>query len=176
MRKLKQPWLELPRRNVWESVSVKLVAEGGEIFVVARSEGRQAKEMAMRRSCVARDQLLLRLFLRNGGGQRSGRPGVWIGGDPLAVARRRGEPGDVDIPGGPTAAAAGIRARRGPSVVWERATGLMQIETAFQRIKDELGLRPIVPQRQYRGEAHLFLAFLLLAFLVLAFLVVAFLG
>ena len=55
---------------------MKLAAEDGEMFVLAKSEGRQAKEMAMRRkklarllwklramrrSCPKRDQLLLRI-------------------------------------------------------------------------------------------------------------------
>ena len=76
MRKMEQQWPRLPRRKVRDSVSVKLAAEGGEMYVLAKSEGRQAKEMAMRRkklarlwwkllamrrSCPARDQLSLRI-------------------------------------------------------------------------------------------------------------------
>lgn len=76
MRKMKQQWLELPWRKVRDSVSVKLAAESGETYVLAKSEVRPAKEMAMRRrtlarllwklramrwSCPARDQLLLRI-------------------------------------------------------------------------------------------------------------------
>lgn len=76
MRKMEQQWLELPWRKVRDSVAVKLAAEGGEMYVLAKSEGRQAKEMAMRRKklarllwklramrriCPPRDQLLLRL-------------------------------------------------------------------------------------------------------------------
>ena len=76
MRKMEQQWLELPWRKVRESVSVKLAAEGGEMYVLAKSEGRQPKVMAMgrkklarllwklramRRSCPASDQLLLRI-------------------------------------------------------------------------------------------------------------------
>ena len=69
-------WLDLPWQKVRESVEVKLFAQDGEIDVLAKSEGRQAKEIAMRRkkltrllrklramrrSCPKRDQLLLRV-------------------------------------------------------------------------------------------------------------------
>ena len=69
-------WLELPWQKVRESVEVKLFAEDGELYVLAKSEGRHAKERAMRRrklvrllktlrklrrSAPARDQLLLRI-------------------------------------------------------------------------------------------------------------------
>ncbi|MFN7650713.1 MAG: IS1634 family transposase [Acidobacteriota bacterium] len=54
MRKMEQQWLDLPWRKVRDSVSVKLAAEGGEMYVLAKSEGRQAKEMAMRRKKLAR--------------------------------------------------------------------------------------------------------------------------
>lgn len=50
MRRMEQPWLEIPWRKVRDSVAVKLAAEGGEMYVLAKSEGRQAKEMAMRRA------------------------------------------------------------------------------------------------------------------------------
>jgi hypothetical protein len=69
-------WLELPWHQVRESVQVKLFARNDELYVLAKSEGRQAKEMAMRRkklarllrklramrrSCPKRDQLLMRV-------------------------------------------------------------------------------------------------------------------
>src|SRR5207247_9120852 len=69
-------WVELPWQKVRESVAVKLFARDSELYVLAKSEGRQAKEMAMRRkklarllrklrvmrrSCPKRDQLLMRV-------------------------------------------------------------------------------------------------------------------
>jgi len=69
-------WLDLPWQKVRDSVQVKLYQEGGELYVLAKSEGRQAKEMAIRRKRLARllrklramrkslpkrDQLLLRI-------------------------------------------------------------------------------------------------------------------
>ncbi len=76
IQQCEKKWLELPWQKVRESVEVKLFADAGELFVLAKSEGRRAKETAMRRrrlarllrklralrrSCPARDQLLLRI-------------------------------------------------------------------------------------------------------------------
>src|SRR5215469_8453539 len=69
-------WLDLPWQKVRDSVEVKLYQHEGELYVLAKSEGRQAKEIAMRRKRLARllrklramrkslpqrDQLLLRI-------------------------------------------------------------------------------------------------------------------
>jgi hypothetical protein len=76
IKKHEQKWLDLPWRKVRDSVEVKLFEQDGETYVLAKSEGRQAKEIAMRRkriarllrklramrrSLPARDQLLMRL-------------------------------------------------------------------------------------------------------------------
>ena len=47
-------WLELPWQKVRDSVEVKLYQHDGELYVLAKSEGRQAKEVAMRRKRLAR--------------------------------------------------------------------------------------------------------------------------
>src|SRR5436305_10194914 len=69
-------WLELPWQKVRDSVEVKLYEHEGELYVLAKSGGRQAKENAMRRKRLARllrklramrkslpqrDQLLMRI-------------------------------------------------------------------------------------------------------------------
>jgi hypothetical protein len=72
-------WLELPWRKVRESVEVKLFAEDGELYVLAKSEGRRAKERAIR-SRQEGSGASLRL-----------RP------DPLAGRRRRSQPSDIHL-------------------------------------------------------------------------------
>src|SRR5260370_21485653 len=72
----KEKGLDLPWQKVRDSVDVKLYQHEGELYVLAKSEGRQAKEMAIRRKRLARllrklrvmrkklpkrDQLLLRI-------------------------------------------------------------------------------------------------------------------
>ena len=69
-------WLDLPWQKVRDSVEVKLYEHEGELYVLAKSGGRQAKEIVMRRKRLARllrklramrkslpkrDQLLLRI-------------------------------------------------------------------------------------------------------------------
>jgi len=73
---MEKKWLQLPWQKVRDSVEVKLWAEGGELFILAKSEGRRQKEMAIRRrrlvhylrtlrrmrhSLPPRDQLLMRI-------------------------------------------------------------------------------------------------------------------
>ena len=63
-------WLELPWQKVRESVEVKLYEHEGELYVLAKSDGRQAKENAIRRKRLAR--LLRRLrTMRKDEGRRS---------------------------------------------------------------------------------------------------------
>src|SRR6476646_9336571 len=47
-------WLDLPWQKVRDSVEVKLYEHEGELYVLAKSDGRQAKEIAMRRKRLAR--------------------------------------------------------------------------------------------------------------------------
>jgi hypothetical protein len=76
INKHEKQWLELPWKQVRDSVQVKLYERQEELYVLARSDGRQAKEIAirwkrlarllrklraMRRSLPGRDQLLLRI-------------------------------------------------------------------------------------------------------------------
>src|SRR5437763_5297794 len=76
VNKYEKQWVELPWQKVRDSVEVKLFSQDGELYVLAKSEGRQAKEIAirrkklarlmrklraMRRSCPKRDQLLMRV-------------------------------------------------------------------------------------------------------------------
>ena len=76
INKHEKKWLDLPWQKVRESVQVKRYEHEGELYVLARSDGRQAKEIAMRRKRLARllrklramrrslpgrDQLLLRI-------------------------------------------------------------------------------------------------------------------
>jgi len=76
IQQYERQWLELPWQKVRDSVEAKLFSEGGELYVLAKSEGRRAKERAMRRKKLARllwklhamrlhppsrDQLLLRI-------------------------------------------------------------------------------------------------------------------
>lgn len=58
-------WLDLPWQKVCDSVEVKLYEHEGELYVLAKSSGRQAKENAMRRKRLARLLRKLRVMRRS---------------------------------------------------------------------------------------------------------------
>jgi hypothetical protein len=58
-------WLDLPWQQVRESVQIKLYEHQGEVYVLAKSEGRQAKENAIRRKRLVRFLRKLRAMRRS---------------------------------------------------------------------------------------------------------------
>jgi len=181
-------WLELSWQQVRESVQVKLYEHEGELYVLAKSEGRQAKENAMRRKRLARllrklramrkslpkrDQLLLRI------GAAKKEAGRVFGFVNLRVPKADEEVTAKTF----TFATDKKKLRRAqerdghyllrsnltgedPAVLWERYVQLTQIEAAFKTMKSELGLRPIYHQLGHRVDAHILVAFLAYALLV----------
>ena len=104
-------WLELRWQKVRDSVEVKLYQHEGELYVLAKSEGRQKKERAMRRKRLARllrklrvmrrslpkrDQLLLRI----GAAKKEGWPRLRLCEDSASQCGRSGHTRDVLVPGG----------------------------------------------------------------------------
>jgi len=65
IQQYEKKWLELPWQKVRDSVDVKLFEQDGELYVLAKSEGRQAKETAMRRKRLARLLKKLRAMRRS---------------------------------------------------------------------------------------------------------------
>jgi hypothetical protein len=181
-------WLDLPWQQVRESVQVKLYEHEGELYVLARSEGRQAKENAirrkrlarllrklrtMRRSLPKRDQLLLRIgAAKKEAGRAFGFVTIRVPQAEEEVTRetftfavnkkklRQAEQRDGHYL---------LRSNltgEDPGVLWERYVQLTQIEAAFKTMKSELGLRPIYHQLGHRVEAHILVAFLAYCLLV----------
>jgi transposase len=188
VRQYEKKWLDLPWQKVRESVEVKLFAEAGELYVLAKSEGRRAKERAMRRKKLARllrklramrrsgprrDQLLLRIGAAR---KEAGRAFRFLHLElPLegqAVTRHSFQ-FRVDRP---RLTAAELQdghyllrsnlVGENPTVLWERYMQLAQIEAAFKAMKSELGIRPLYHQLGHRVEAHILVAFLAYCLLV----------
>src|ERR1700728_297147 len=99
IRQYEKKWLDLPWQKVRESVEVKLFEQEGELYVLAKSEGRQAKETAMRRKRLARLLKKLRAMRRS---------------LPSLSTRRRpaGNAGNVPVSGGQEKAPSSAMARR----------------------------------------------------------------
>jgi transposase len=175
-------WLDLPWQKVRDSVEVKLYQHAGELYVLAKSQGRQAKEIAMRRkrlvrllrklramrkSLPKRDQLLLRIgAAKKEAGRAFGFVKIQMPSADQAVTRETFS-FQVD-----KAKLKATEQRDGhyllrsnltgedPSVLWTRYVQLTQIESVFRSLKSELGIRPVYHQLEHRADAHILIAFL----------------
>lgn len=175
-------WLELPWQKVRDSVEVKLYQHEGELYVLAKSEGRQAKENAMRRKRLARllrklramrkslpkrDQVLLRIgAAKKEAGRAFGFVKIQIPKAGQAVTR---ETFSFQMDKVKLKAAEQrdghylLRSNltgEDPAVLWTRYVQLTQIESVFRSLKSELGIRPIYHQLEHRADAHVLIAFL----------------
>jgi transposase len=175
-------WLDLPWQKVRESVEVKLFEQEGELYVLAKSKGRQAKEAAMRRKRLARllkklramrrslpslVQLLMRLGAAKSAagrafqfvqlqvpaeGQEVTRETFQFRVDKKKLQAAEWRDGHYLLRSNLTAG--------DPSVLWARYVQLTQIESVFRSLKSELGIRPIYHQLEHRADAHILIAFL----------------
>jgi hypothetical protein len=169
---LAKPWQE-----VRPGVKVKLLPQDQELYVLAQSEARVAKERSMRRRQLKwlwrrlqelqgmdckRDELLKKL-----GAAQHQTPSAWrlvtvaveeqaarftyhLRKDKLRTVRRR--EGRCLLRSNLT--------DTDPSKLWTFYVQLTQVEEAFKNLKGDLALRPIHHQLEARVEAHIFIAFL----------------
>jgi transposase len=175
-------WLDLPWQRVRDSVEVKLYEHEGELYVLAKSGGRQAKENAMRRkrltrllrklramrkSLPKRDQLLLRIgAAKKEAGRAFGFVKIQMPAVGQAVTR---ETFGFQVEKAKLKAAEQrdghylLRSNltgEDPAVLWTRYVQLTQIESVFRSLKSELSIRPIGHQLEHRADAHVLIAFL----------------
>ena len=177
-----QKWLDLPWQKVRDSVEVKLYQHEGELYVLAKSSGRQAKEIAMRRKRLARLLRKLRamrrslpkrdhLLLRLGAAKKEA-------GRAFGFVKIRLPEKDEEVTRSTflfhidKAKLKAAQQRDGhyllrsnltgedPAVLWRRYVQLTQIESVFRSLKSELGIRPIYHQLEHRADAHVLIAFL----------------
>ena len=179
---LEQAFLALPWEQAREQVQVKLLEREGEMYVLAKSEGRVDKERAMRRrslrkllkrltalqqQTLTRDALLMKLGAAK---KEAGRAYALL---------------DITLPPkGQRAQTHGIaftlnrqklrvvRRREGhyllrtnltehaPAKLWQFYIQLTEVEQAFKELKNDLAIRPIHHQKDERIEAHIFVCFL----------------
>jgi hypothetical protein len=183
-----QKWLELPWRKVRDSVDVKLFTNQGELYVLAKSDGRREKEIAIRRrklvrllwslramrhSCPSRDQLLLRIgAAKTKAGRAFGFVDITLPQAGHPVTRKsfyfrvnHEKLQQVEQRDGHYLLRSNL-VDEDPSILWERYVQLTQIEAAFRNLKSELGIRPIYHQLEHRVEAHILIAFLAYSLMV----------
>src|SRR6202047_5085949 len=182
VKQYEKQWLELPWQKVRDSVEVKLFAKEGELYVLAKSEGRQAKENAIRRKKLARllrklramqrsgpkrDQLLMRVgAAKTDAGRAFGfvtitlpKAGQEVSRETFTFRLDKVKLKEAELRDGHYLLRTNL-VSEDPAVLWERYMQLTQIEAAFKCLKSDLGIRPIHHQLEHRVEAHILVAFL----------------
>src|SRR2546428_6989790 len=175
-------WLDLPWQKVRDSVEVKLYTHQNELYVLAKSEGRQQKEMAMRRKRLARllwklramrhslpsrDQLLMRIGgAKKEAGRAFGFVKIQLPNKDQAVTRDsfrfqldKDRLKQAEHRDGYYLLRSHLTAED-PALIWTLYVQLTQIEAVFRSLKSELDIRPIYHQKEDRIDAHIFIAFL----------------
>jgi transposase len=167
-----KPWLQAR-----PGVEVKLLPQDGELYVLAQSRDRVAKERAMRRRQLkwlwkrleqiaamklTRDELLMKL-----GAARSQAPTAW-----RLIAIAVAKTGTIFSYRLDRNKLRQARRREGryllrtnlvendPTQLWNYYLQLVAVEEAFKNLKGDLAIRPIFHQQEARVEAHIFIAFL----------------
>jgi len=190
LSKLEAQLTQLPWHKAREGVEVKLLPQGGEVYVLAQSLARVNKERSMRRRQLKglwkrlkelqgmelkRDALLMKL-----GAAKQLAPSAWrLVKVQLPAAKQKKKPGQEEQSPQQKlefsllkAKLREVRRREGryllrtnmtekPDVqLWEFYLQLTHVEEAFKDLKGDLALRPFYHQKQERIEAHIFVAFL----------------
>jgi hypothetical protein len=174
--KLEAELLALDWQQAREGVEVKLLPRVGELYVLARSKDRVAKERAMRRRQLKklwgrlgeltrmappRDALLLKL-----GAAKAQAPLAWrlveihVAADgTLSYSLRKDKLRAATRREGRYLLRSNLCAED-PAQIWRLYMLLVQVEEAFKNLKGDLAVRPIHHQLEYRIEAHILVAFL----------------
>ena len=182
LTKLGKTLAATPWEDVRENVRVKLIEDGGETYVLARSQARRDKEQGMRRRRLrklikrlrelqrqelTRDALLLKLGAAKK--EAGGAYGLLTIHKPKKDQPVTPQTFHFSIDRKKLRAA---RRREGgyllrsnikgddPSHLWRLYLQLVEIEQAFKELKNDLSVRPIHHQLETRIEAHIFVAFL----------------
>lgn len=175
-------WLELPWRKVRDSVEVKLFEQDGELYVLAKSEGRQLKEIAIRRkklvrllrklramrhSLPTRDQLMMRIgAAKSEAGRAFSFVQIQLPEARQPVTREsfrfsvdKSKLKEAELRDGHYLLRSNADGED-PAVLWTRYVQLTQIEAVFRSLKSELGIRPVYHRLEHRVDAHILVAFL----------------
>ena len=179
---LEKDLLERQCETVREGVQVKLLPQDGEVYVLAKSDGRVDKERAIRRKKLRR--LIARLHELQK--QLPERDKLL-----MALGAAKKEAGrfyallKITVPAAEEAVTATtftfrmdrarlrvVRRREGsyllrsnltgrtPAELWTLYMQLVQVEEAFKNLKGDLALRPVYHQKMERIEAHIQVAFI----------------
>ncbi len=164
-----QPWQEAR-----PGVQVKLLAQEGELYVLAQSRDRVAKERAMRRRQLKRLWARLRRSAMalgatncsmNSAPARSVHaagawsPSRWPQTRHLQLRLDRNKLRQARSREGRYLLRTNL-VEEDPAKLWSHYLLLVAVEEAFKNLKGDLAIRPVFHQIEARVEAHVFIAFL----------------
>lgn len=176
---------KVPWQKLRDTIEVKLLAEGQEVYVLAKSDGRREKETAIRRKKLARLLRTLRVLRRTRerawkrdtllhklGAAHKEAGKAWgfvkitvpkarqpVNRDTFQFEVLKDKLKDAQQRDGHYLLR-GFGAGDQAGSLWERYMQLSEIEAAFRTLKSELQLRPIRHHVQLRIEAHILVCFL----------------
>lgn len=181
----KEEFQKVPWQKLRDSVEVKLLAQGPEVYVLVKSQGRREKETAIRRKKLARLLRTLRglrrqrqrpwkrdTLLHKLGAAHKEAGGAWrfvkiskprarqpVNGDTFKFELLKDKLKKAEERDGHYLLR-GFNAGDQAASMWERYMQLTEIEAAFKTLKSDLRLRPIRHHVQARIEAHILVCFL----------------
>jgi transposase len=180
--KLEKDFLEKPWQQVRDLVNVKLLSKDGELYIMARSDGRVSKERGIRRRRVkklwdrlkelqsqtlTRDSLLLKLGAAKKAAGRAyslveiklPKSNEEVNQETFTFRLRRNKLRTVRRREGCYLLRSNLISQD-PAKLWEYYIQLTEIEQAFKELKHDLSLRPIYHQIDNRIDAHIFISFM----------------
>ena len=188
--KFAQALVDRPWEQVHDGMRVKLVEQEGELYILAESGARRAKENAMRRRklkalvhglnrlkrrCRDRDKLLEKLaVLKKDAGRvakfvsiHKPQPHEPVNRQTFVCRFERAawrwaieRDGRYILRAWIPWTDGSMNADRRGATLWQWYMQLVQVEKAFRTLKADLDLRPIFHQLEHRVEAHILVAFL----------------
>jgi transposase len=180
VKKTRDKWESQPWAKVRDTVEVKTFKEKDELYVVARSDGRQQKEIAIRRKKLARllrtlramrketkrDRLLMRWgAAKSAAGHACGMVEIKlplkdeeINAQTFSFRIKKEKLAEAELFDGHYLLRSNLSDKE-PEWLWKLYMLLVQIEAVFRCFKNDLGIRPIFHQNDARVEAHIFVCF-----------------
>lgn len=182
LSKLEKDFLAKPWQQVRDEVNVKLLKQDGELYVMARSDGRVDKERAMRRrrlkkiwnrlkelqgQKITRDNLLQKIgAAKKEAGRASSlvkitlpKEGEAVSPETFFFRLQKKQLREVRRREGCYLLRSNLL-HEDPAQLWKHYIQLTEVEQAFKELKNDLAIRPIHHQCDPRIEAHIFVAFM----------------
>jgi transposase len=182
LNKLEKKFLEKPWQQVRDLVNVKLLSQDGELYIMARSDGRVSKERGIRRrrlkklwrrlkelqgQTITRDNLLLKLGAAKKEAGRAyslveitlPKPNQVVNEETFTFRLRKNRLRTVRRREGCYLLRSNFVSQN-PAKLWEYYIQLTEIEQVFKELKHDLSLRPIYHQTDNRVDAHIFVSFM----------------